>query len=85
MMKAQQGKVSSNQEKPKMPPMKKALDVTLEQLYNGKELDYFQQRARICQKCEGKGGKNVTKCSACKGQGYIYKMAQVGPGMFTQV
>lgn len=42
MMKAQQGKVSSNQEKPKMPPMKKALDVTLEQLYNGKELDYFQ-------------------------------------------
>ena len=44
----------------------------------------FHERARICDVCEGKGGKDVKKCSDCKGQGAVVKMVQVGPGMFAQ-
>ena len=47
-MKGQQGNGGNNKEKPKLPPMKKALDVTLQQLYNGEKVNYFQERARIC-------------------------------------
>lgn len=41
-------------------------------------------RNRICEPCDGKGGKNVNKCSKCKGQGVVTKMVQLGPGMYSQ-
>ena len=41
-------------------------------------------RARTCEGCDGKGGKNVTKCTKCKGTGVVTKLAQLGPGMYTQ-
>ena len=42
------------------------------------------KRARICEPCEGKGGKGVQKCPKCKGQRFVTKLAQLGPGMYTQ-
>ena len=54
MMKAQRGQQGGKKQKPKMQPMKKALDVTLEQLCKGKSVNYFQERARTCEKCEGR-------------------------------
>ena len=42
-------------------------------------------RLRVCTDCEGKGGANAKPCPDCKGKGIVLKMAQVGPGMYTQV
>lgn len=41
-------------------------------------------RTRCCEPCEGKGGKNVTKCTTCKGTGVVTKLIQLGPGMYSQ-
>lgn len=35
------------------------LQVTLEEIYNGAMKNVKLKRARICEPCEGKGGKNV--------------------------
>ena len=43
------------------------------------------KRTRCCEACNGKGGKNVEKCSTCKGKGRVMKMFQMGPGMYQQV
>ena len=87
MVGAQQGSKGNKgpKEKPKMQPTKRALEVTLEQIYQGGEVPLFHERARVCETCEGKGGKNVTKCPKCKGEGAVVKMAQVAPGMYTQM
>lgn len=42
-------------------------------------------RVRVCTDCEGKGGANAQPCAPCKGTGVVLKMAQLGPGMYTQV
>ena len=41
-------------------------------------------RTRCCEACNGKGGKDVKKCTKCKGRGQIVQMMQMGPGMYTQ-
>lgn len=58
---------------------------TLEDLYNGKTAKIVINRERICNKCDGKGGKGpVAKCSTCQGRGVVMKMQMLGPGMYTQ-
>ena len=44
---------------------------TLADLYNGKSSKISITRDRICNKCDGKGGKSgaVTTCGVCKGRG----------------
>ena len=42
-------------------------------------------RTRCCQECNGKGGKNISKCPKCKGRGRIVQMLQMGPGMYQQM
>ena len=65
-----------------MHPMK----CTLEEIYNGKATKIAVNRERICKKCEGKGGKEgaVQKCPTCRGRGFVTKMTQLGPGMYSQ-
>ena len=43
-------------------------------------------RERICTKCDGKGGKDgaVQTCGDCRGRGFVTKMTQLGPGMYSQ-
>lgn len=58
---------------------------TLEDLYNGKSTKIVVNRERICNKCDGKGGKGpVNKCSSCNGRGMVTKMQMLAPGMYTQ-
>lgn len=64
---------------------KKALEVTLEQCYRGEVIRVPHERVRCCETCQGKGGSEVAKCKACKGQGRVMKMYQMGPGMYQQV
>lgn len=73
------------QEKPKMQPTKRALELTLEQIYNGGNVPLHHEHARLCVGCQGKGGENVKKCPICKGQGGIMQLVQMGPGMYSQV
>lgn len=69
-----------------MKPISKILDVTLEDLYNGKEIEFEIERHRICSKCNGVGGtdaKAVVQCKGCKGKGMRTVMMQLGPGMYS--
>ena len=48
--------------------------VSLEDLYNGKEMEVKYTRNTICPHCRGNGAENpddVKECPQCKGQGMI--------------
>lgn len=71
----------------KVKPTAVELEVTLEELYNGKEAEVSIDRHRICSKCNGVGGsdpKAVQTCKGCKGRGMRTVMMQLGPGMYSQ-
>ena len=70
----------------KVKPTAVPLEVTLEDLYNGKEADVKVERHRICVKCNGVGGTDanaVQTCKGCKGRGQRTVMMQLGPGMYS--
>ena len=68
---------SSQNNKAKVPPVKKQLAVSLEDLYNGKSVKLNITRNKI------KG--NTTTCSECGGKGIIIQIRQFGPGMIQQM
>ncbi|KAF9925908.1 Type I HSP40 co-chaperone [Linnemannia zychae] len=59
------------------------LKVSLEDLYKGKTTKLALQKNVICEKCEGKGGKEgaVKTCPTCNGQGVKVTLRQMGPMM----
>lgn len=61
-------------EMPKVKPTKKALEVTLEQIYNGEVIKIQHERSRCCENCKGKGGENVKSCNTCKGKGRVVQV-----------
>ncbi|RCH83072.1 DnaJ- protein scj1, partial [Rhizopus stolonifer] len=63
------------------------LQVTLEDLYNGAEIQVDVSKQVLCDHCHGSGARHpddIHTCNACLGSGMIVKRAQVGPGMFQQ-
>ncbi|CAO3675290.1 hypothetical protein G6F56_008285 [Rhizopus delemar] len=62
------------------------LKVSLEDLYLGKTSKLALQKNLLCNKCDGKGGKEgaVQSCRGCNGQGIRIMMRQMGP-MIQQV
>lgn len=71
----------------KVKPTAVKLEVSLEDLYNGKVAEVEVERMRICSKCNGVGGSDPTAvqtCKACKGRGMRTVMMQLGPGMYSQ-
>lgn len=77
---------AGNQQK-KVKPTAVQVDVTLEDIYNGKVADVTVERHRICSKCNGVGGTDpnaVQTCKGCKGRGMRTVMMQLGPGMYSQ-
>lgn len=52
----------------KMKGKLRELNVTLEDVYEGKMIELKHSRKRICTPCEGKGGKNAVTCGTCKGK-----------------
>lgn len=75
----------ARREMQKVKATKKALDVTLEQVYNGAVIKVTHERTRCCETCKGKGGEGVRNCNTCKGKGRVMQMYQMGPGMYQQV
>jgi len=63
------------------------LKVTLNDLYNGNTFKHDITRDKICEACDGKGGKDGAEinCTSCRGQGMIIEIRQFGPGMIQQV
>eukprot|EP00331_Platyophrya_macrostoma_P027292 CAMPEP_0176433282 /NCGR_PEP_ID=MMETSP0127-20121128/15917_1 /TAXON_ID=938130 /ORGANISM="Platyophrya macrostoma, Strain WH" /LENGTH=427 /DNA_ID=CAMNT_0017815655 /DNA_START=56 /DNA_END=1339 /DNA_ORIENTATION=+ len=67
----------------KVKPVVKEVKVTLEDVYSGKMMNIPHQKKKVCEECDGKGGKNAKKCSKCKGHGMIEKIVQLGPGFLS--
>ncbi|KAF8497145.1 DnaJ-domain-containing protein [Russula emetica] len=57
------------------------VNVSLEDLYKGKTTKLALTRNIICQKCDGKGGKEgaVRPCGSCQGRGVRVTLRQMGP------
>lgn len=72
------------QREPKATPVKVKLNVTLEEIYRGKDCTVNFECMRICRKCSGKGGTNSNKCNKCR-DGYVTTMNSVGRGMYQQI
>jgi len=62
------------------------LPVSLENLYNGHTAELPVSKSVVCDKCQGRGGKEgaVQKCPGCRGTGVQVRVYQIGPGMITQ-
>ncbi len=70
-----------------MKPQTKSIEVSLADVYNGKDVEVDIQRQTICKPCNGVGGTDdtaVVKCTGCKGRGVRTIMRQMGPGMYSQ-
>jgi len=63
------------------------LEVTLKDIYLGKEITLAHKKQVLCPKCRGTGAKNsddVQTCPECKGSGTKIFTQQLGPGFITQ-
>ena len=73
--------------KMKVKPIARQIEVTLADIYNGKNIDLNVERQRVCEVCNGIGGTDkdaVQTCTSCKGQGIRTVLRQMGPGMYSQ-
>eukprot|EP00123_Amoebidium_parasiticum_P013546 comp22019_c2_seq1/m.31913 comp22019_c2_seq1/g.31913 ORF comp22019_c2_seq1/g.31913 comp22019_c2_seq1/m.31913 type:complete len:400 (-) comp22019_c2_seq1:30-1229(-) len=61
------------------PDVRHELQVTLEQLYSGCTRKLAMRKNVLCKGCNGKGGKNVEKCTQCNGQGVRVQLQRAGP------
>ena len=64
------------------------LNVSLEDLYNGKKKTLRINKKEKCDECNGIGCVNPNdkvKCNICNGNGKIVQIRQLGPGMIQQI
>jgi DnaJ family protein A protein 2 len=74
-------------QKPKPPPTKHVLNVSLADLYTGKDFEIKLKKQITCTNCHGKGSPNpdaIKRCDTCNGKGQVTQLRQVGPGMIQQ-
>jgi len=64
-----------------------AVKASLEDMYNGKTVRLAISRNKLCQDCEGRGGKAGSErtCGDCNGRGVRVQLRQIGPGMVQQM
>lgn len=63
------------------------LEVTLEELYSGKSIEFEVSKQIVCPHCSGSGARSsddVVTCSGCQGQGVKIVKHMLAPGMFQQ-
>eukprot|EP01006_Ploeotia_vitrea_P020387 TRINITY_DN52659_c0_g1_i1.p1 TRINITY_DN52659_c0_g1~~TRINITY_DN52659_c0_g1_i1.p1 ORF type:complete len:422 (+),score=34.17 TRINITY_DN52659_c0_g1_i1:171-1436(+) len=63
------------------------LKASLEDLYNGKTVKLAINRNKLCEECDGRGGKEGCEksCYDCQGRGMKVQLRQIGPGMVQQI
>jgi len=67
----------------KVKPVVKEVKVKLEDVYSGKLIKLPHKKQKVCEECDGKGGKNAKKCTKCKGHSVVEKIVQLGPGFLS--
>lgn len=78
------GHRGGRKERKKVRPTEREIQVTLEDIYNGKTVKLDNDRTILCPDCNGKGGEDVQTCKDCGGRGAVMKTVQIGPGMYQQ-
>ncbi|KAI7898529.1 uncharacterized protein BX663DRAFT_524452 [Cokeromyces recurvatus] len=76
-----------HQQEKRGPDVTVPLQVTLEDIYRGVEIEIDISKQVLCEYCHGSGARqpeDIHTCNVCEGRGMIVKRAQVGPGMFQQ-
>ncbi|KAF8924394.1 hypothetical protein EDD21DRAFT_447353 [Dissophora ornata] len=76
-----------SQEERRGPEIRMELEVTLEELYSGKSIEFEVSKQIICPHCNGSGAKSsddVVTCTGCQGQGVKVVKHMLAPGMFQQ-
>ena len=66
----------------KSPDKKITLNLSLTDVYSGKNIGIDLEKTICCDKCEGTGAHSkecIKTCKTCNGQGKIMKMVQMGP------
>jgi DnaJ-class molecular chaperone len=74
-------------QKPKPPPTKQSINVTLSDLYVQKKVTLKLKQQVVCTQCKGTGSINpdgIKRCGPCQGQGQVNQIRQIGPGMIQQ-
>uniref|UniRef100_A0A1I7WYR5 J domain-containing protein n=1 Tax=Heterorhabditis bacteriophora TaxID=37862 RepID=A0A1I7WYR5_HETBA len=63
------------------------LNVSLEDVYNGKTSKLQLSKKALCRKCSGSGGRSghSYECNSCRGRGVKNVVQQIGPGMIQQM
>jgi len=64
------------------------IQVTLEDLYNGKEIEILQKRQILCTHCRGTGAddpNDVKTCKTCGGSGTRVVEQKIGPGFVQRI
>ncbi|KAJ3012646.1 UNVERIFIED_CONTAM: DnaJ- protein scj1 [Siphonaria sp. JEL0065] len=72
----------------KGPEVTMDLRVTLEEIFNGEQIEVEVNKQVICPICRGSGAKNandVQKCTSCGGHGVKIVKQQLAPGMWQQM
>jgi DnaJ family protein A protein 2 len=64
---------------PKGPNKVQEIGITLADMYHGKVIKTTMKRDVLCGSCDGKGGKRMETCAACKGRGMRMRSHQMGP------
>ncbi len=75
------------QPRQRVEPIQIRIDVTLDDLFNGKVCTQEIERFTLCEDCDNTGFEDKQKhsCMKCKGNGHITEMRQIGPGMIQQM
>lgn len=63
------------------------VEINLEDVLKGKEVQLDIEKKILCQRCEGKGAEpnsKIIKCQMCKGTGQVQKVQQTFLGSFTR-
>jgi len=71
----------------RMPDIRIKLQVSLEDIYMGKEIEFTYSRGVMCPHCRGSGADShddITVCDRCNGQGVIIERQQIAPGYVQQ-
>jgi DnaJ-related protein SCJ1 len=75
------------QEEAKGPDINLKVRVTLNDAYNGKDIEIQYSRQSICPNCRGNGAEShedIETCPKCNGQGFTIKQRQIGRGFVQQ-
>ena len=59
-------------------------EIDLEDAFHGVKKEIELKKMNVCEKCDGKGGKSLKKCSNCQGSGYEQIRSSSLFGMFIQ-